>query len=1143
MNKSYKSIWNESLGTYVAASEAATSGGRKVSSGRKARRAPERALSSQIVLEQRIVFDAALPATVLDVATDTGSADSAAEQTSDEPEADQPVVAPATSTTATASDETPVGEEVAADTDTSADADADADADTELAGSDETAPVDAGATEATGADTTAEETADTMASDDLATDEAAVSDTDERVEIIFVDAVAADVVGQLDWHPGEVYVLDADRDGLEQMAEILNGRTGIDAIHIISHGTPGRLELGNSALDTTSITGIHADELAIIRASLAEEADILLYGCDVSSSADGVAFVEALADATGADVAASSDDTGAEALGGDWVLETQVGDSIETTVISATEWAGVLTTAVNVGSGAFLGSAGMSIYSIDATTGRATLLTTVPATVGGVALNTANGINSLSVNHSAGLIYYTSNTGANTNVALFAYDYINNVHIVVDNNLTTGLATNVTVGTRGVGSGAATFVDSTGFLYLGVENNFGGDGGGTESDDTIYRLTFSADGRTVTGIATLVTNITGNDWGDLGYDAATNSLQSSSLNGAGTAVNVTRYTLNTAGTVATNAGTLSVSTTNTQAAETQAGGTYLLSTAIQQYNPTTGALIGSSINITTNGTTSLGALNDAASWTPPTAQIGDRVFTDVDGNGSFDGADTGIAGVTVRLVDDVNNNGVVDAGERVLATDTTDANGNYLFTGALPGSYIVQVTDTGNVLGAGRTYTTAGGNTNATADVSQIGSTNLAIDFGLNNRPPVNVVPGAQTVAEDGTLTITGVSTSDPDGNLATTQLTVTNGVLNVSLAGGATISAGANGSSTLTLSGTSAQINAALASIGYQPTANYFGPAVLTVQSTDVGGLSDSDTVNITVSAVNDPPVDGNETNTVTEDTTLTVANGATGDLLNNTVDIDGGTATIIAFTVPGVGAGVVGSPLVIPSVGSITINSNGSYSFTPLPDFDDAIPVITYTVSDGAGGTDTSTLTLTMSPVNDLPVDGDETNTVTEDTTLSVADGEAGDLLNNASDVDGNPLSISGFTVAGDGTSYTAGQTATIAGVGALTINGNGSYSFTPVANYTGAIPVATYTVTDGNGGTDTSTLTLTMSPVNDLPVDGDETNTVTEDTTLTVADGSPQDLLANATDVEGNPLSISGFTVAGDGTSYTAGQTATI
>ena len=90
----------------------------------------------------------------------------------------------------------------------------------------------------------------------------------------------------------------------------------------------------------------------------------------------------------------------------------------------------------------------------------------------------------------------------------------------------------------------------------------------------------------------------------------------------------------------------------------------------------------------------------------------------------------------------------------------------------------------------------------------------VAITVSSVNDGPVNTVPGAQTVNEDTALSIGGISVNDVDGNLSTTQLTVTNGALNVSLAGGATISAGANGSSTLTLSGTQAQINAALASL-----------------------------------------------------------------------------------------------------------------------------------------------------------------------------------------------------------------------------------------------------------------------------------------------------------------------------------------
>ncbi|MGL6028706.1 MAG: hypothetical protein ACRC0M_02865, partial [Legionella sp.] len=128
------------------------------------------------------------------------------------------------------------------------------------------------------------------------------------------------------------------------------------------------------------------------------------------------------------------------------------------------------------------------------------------------------------------------------------------------------------------------------------------------------------------------------------------------------------------------------------------------------------------------------------------------------------------------------------------------------------------------------------------------------------NDAPVNTVPGAQTINEDTSLSITGISVRDVDGNLSTTQLTVANGSLNVSLAGGATISAGANGSATLTLSGTEAQINAALATLKYQGNANYSGADTLTVTSTDSSGHpitgKDIDTVAITVNPVNDAPV-----------------------------------------------------------------------------------------------------------------------------------------------------------------------------------------------------------------------------------------------------------------------------------------------
>src|SRR4030095_9246622 len=117
--------------------------------------------------------------------------------------------------------------------------------------------------------------------------------------------------------------------------------------------------------------------------------------------------------------------------------------------------------------------------------------------------------------------------------------------------------------------------------------------------------------------------------------------------------------------------------------------------------------------------------------------------------------------------------------------------------------------------------------------------------------------------------------------NLSTTQLSVTNGSLNVNLAGGATISAGGDSTSTLTLSGTQAQINAALASISYLGNANFNGADTLTVLSTDANGAADSDTVAITVTAMNDAPVNTVPgAQTVNEDTALSIAGVSVSDV-----------------------------------------------------------------------------------------------------------------------------------------------------------------------------------------------------------------------------------------------------------------------
>ena len=133
-------------------------------------------------------------------------------------------------------------------------------------------------------------------------------------------------------------VLDPGRSGAAQIAEALQGETGITALHILSHGGDGELILGNDTVRAGSVDAQAAAWQSIGQA-MSSEGDILLYGCDVSLSSDALA--QRLSVLTGADVASSNDDTGAAARGGDWVLESATGP-IEARAFAATAFDGLL---------------------------------------------------------------------------------------------------------------------------------------------------------------------------------------------------------------------------------------------------------------------------------------------------------------------------------------------------------------------------------------------------------------------------------------------------------------------------------------------------------------------------------------------------------------------------------------------------------------------------------------------------------------------------------------------------------------------------------------------------------------------------------------------------------------------------------
>jgi hypothetical protein len=148
-----------------------------------------------------------------------------------------------------------------------------------------------------------------------------------KKEVAFIDANVADLDQLIAGLRSEVepIVLTAGRSAAEQMAQALEGVSGLGAVHIVAHGRPGELQFSGGALCQTTLAQ-HADELFALGLALADDGVVQLYSCNVAAGEPGQRFVNQLADFIGADVFASADKVGAAALGGHWELNATSGD-------------------------------------------------------------------------------------------------------------------------------------------------------------------------------------------------------------------------------------------------------------------------------------------------------------------------------------------------------------------------------------------------------------------------------------------------------------------------------------------------------------------------------------------------------------------------------------------------------------------------------------------------------------------------------------------------------------------------------------------------------------------------------------------------------------------------------------------------
>ncbi|MBE3941622.1 tandem-95 repeat protein, partial [Vibrio parahaemolyticus] len=319
----------------------------------------------------------------------------------------------------------------------------------------------------------------------------------------------------------------------------------------------------------------------------------------------------------------------------------------------------------------------------------------------------------------------------------------------------------------------------------------------------------------------------------------------------------------------------------------------------------------------------------------------------------------------------------------------------------------------------------------------------------VNDTPVVESNIADQTLAEDFTpYTI--------DLNTAFSDVDNVDGELTFSVSGNSNIQVAiVNGIATIT------------------PTADWNGSETLTFTATDPSGESVSQRVDFTVAPVADIVADKA---TVVEDTSTVIK-----VLGNDTFEGDGKVVSLDTNNGP--------------ANGTVSVNPDGSVTYTPNDNYQ-GTDSFTYIVTSG-GVSESTTVSVDVTPVNDAPVAKDDTAITDEDTPVTI------DVLPNDNDIDGDKLSIQSASVP-----EAQGKVEIV----------DGKLVFTPAENFNGHAEII-YTVTDGQL-TDEAKVTVTVNPVNDAPtIKVDAVESITEDAvstdtvlaTLTVRDtDTPEDQL---------------------------------
>ncbi len=938
--------------------------------------------------------------------------------------------------------------------------------------------------------------------------------TSAATNLVFIDSAvqnSADIVSAID-SGTEIIYLDASKDGLTQIADYLEGRSGIASIQIISHSKEAALYLGNDTLNNDNLAS-HAAQLATIGQSLTVGGDILLYGCELAKSTDGSQFVDTFSYLTHADVAASIDNTGAASKGGNWTLEYTTG-TIEASILAASHYQDILALPI-------FNATGITLLFNDPipktgnglNTGNVVVFNNV-ANFGGQAIDAVvTTVDNTNINITGfdSVFGTTLTPPPNTNLDWFALDTQSTLPIVTDGAASTIKFEFIIHGTYDAitGTGSDVLLQNVTVNSYDIDNaqyqEFSGFSSYTLAATTNLKMSMNGNFVHFSEIAVNPNN-TGTP-GTVLFDEARISIFYKELNtfqiktGSNNAI-VAHFYFDfspdpawTTPPPVTHNVPIAVNDTNTGVSGQPVIVDAVFNDTDLDSNPgsnsdidrTTVKIVnateadGSKV-VAGQGTWSVNAITGEITFTPLAGFTADPTpisYTVNDKTGltsntatvtvdypqtpptTVADSKTGVSGqpVIVDVVfNDTDPENDIDR-TTVKIVNATEADGSKVVAGQ--GTWSVNAI-TGEI-----TFTPLAGFTADPTPISYtvndktgLTSNTATVTVDYPQTPPTTVADSKTGVSGQPVIVDVVFNDTDPENDIDRTTVKIVNATE-------------ADGSKVVAGQGTWS-VNAITGEITFTPLAGFTAdPTPISYTVNDKTGLT-SNAATITVNYPQTPPT--------------TVADSKTGingqpviiDVVFNDTDPEN---DIDPTTVKIVGTANAGDPLVVAGEGTWSVNTiTGEITFTPIAGFTASPTVISYTVKD-TGGLESAAATVTVT-MNNKPIVVNDSATGDRGNPITI------NVLNNDSDSENN---LDPTTVKIVGTAN-AGDPLVIAGEGTWSVDANtGAITFTPIAGFNGNPTPISYTVKD-TGGLESAAATVTVT-VNDLPIAIPDNNTAIE------------------------------------------------